>query len=102
MHALSGWFFFFFLLIALHLGEGKKGTRQLIQGLTPTRRGNVPGSLSTHQQAFAGILIFMDAPCFPSLHCTHTDLVDSYHQMQSESLMSYSEGLSLEKMLFPI
>lgn len=63
---------FFLLLIALHLGEGKKkGTRQIIQGLTPTRRGNVPGSLSTYKQAFGGILIFMDAPCFPSLHYTH-------------------------------
>lgn len=27
-----------------------------------------------------------------SLHYTHTDLVDSYHQMQPESLMSYSKG----------
>lgn len=53
-----------------------------MQGLTPTRRGNVPGSLSTYRQAFGGILIFMDAPCLPSLHCTHTD---SYQQLQAES-----------------
>lgn len=27
----------------------------------------------------------MDAPCLPSLHCTHTEPVDSYHQLQAES-----------------
>lgn len=84
---------FFFLLIALYWGE-KEGTRQIIQGLTPTRRGNVPGSLSTDKQAFRGILIFIDAPCFPSLYYTYIDLVDSYHQVQCKSLLSYSKGFS--------
>jgi len=39
-------FSFFFFLIALYWGE-KEGTRQIIQHLTPTRRGTVPASLST-------------------------------------------------------
>lgn len=82
-------FQFFFPFNSSASGRRKKGTRQIIQGLTPTRRGSVPGSLSTYKQAFGGILIFMDAPCFPSRHCTHTDLVDSCHQMQPESLTSY-------------
>lgn len=36
------------------------------------------------------------------LYTTHTDLVDSYHQMQSKSLMSYRKSLSLEKIFFPV
>lgn len=63
-----------------------------MQGLTPTRRGNVPGSLATNKQPFRGILIFI---CFPSPYYTYIDLVESYHQMQCKSLLSYSKGLSL-------
>lgn len=68
-----------------------------MQGLTPTRRGNVPGSLSTYKQAFGGILIFMDAPCLPSLHCTHTD---SYRQLQAES-NELQQGPEPEKITLP-
>lgn len=44
--------------------------KEIIQSLTPIRRGNIPGSLSMYKQASRGIVIFMAAPCFPSI--THT------------------------------
>lgn len=86
----------FYLLTALYRRE-KEGMRQIIQSLTPTRRGNIPGSLSTNKRALREVLLFIDAPCFPSLYYTYTDLVDSYHQMQCNSLLTHSKGLSLQE-----
>lgn len=74
---------------------------QVRQGLTPTRHGNVSGSLSTHKQAVRGTSIFIDASCFPSLYYTYTDLSDPYHQMQWPTA-ELPRGWAYQKMLFPI